>query len=73
VFSNFYNLKPRGIWKFEIPVTSDVGKAEVRGLYVPLKEIRGSEKQKEKVSAVSRALQLPMEVQRCMKKLASGF
>jgi hypothetical protein len=35
VFSNLYNFKPGGIWKFEIPVTSDVGKAELKGLYVP--------------------------------------
>ncbi len=38
VFSNVYNLKPNSIWKFEIPVTSDVGKAELKGLYVPAKE-----------------------------------
>jgi hypothetical protein len=38
VFSNFYNLKPRGIWKFEIPVTTDVGKAELKGLYIPEEE-----------------------------------
>jgi hypothetical protein len=35
VFSNVYNFKPGRIWKFEIPVTSDVGKAELKGLYVP--------------------------------------
>jgi hypothetical protein len=35
VFSNVYNFKPGGIWKFEIPVTSDVDKAELKGLYVP--------------------------------------
>jgi hypothetical protein len=40
VFSNFYNLKPRGIWKFEIPVTSDVGKAELKGLYIPAKDLK---------------------------------
>lgn len=40
VFSNFYQLKPRGIWKFEIPVTSDVGKAELKGLYVPANELK---------------------------------
>jgi hypothetical protein len=38
VFSNLYNFKPGHIWKFEIPVTSDVGKAEFKGLYVPAKE-----------------------------------
>jgi hypothetical protein len=38
VFSNLYNFKPGDIWKFEIPATSDVGKAELKGLYVPLKE-----------------------------------
>jgi hypothetical protein len=40
VFSNLYDFKPGGIWKFEISVTSDVGKAEFNGLYVPLKEIK---------------------------------
>jgi hypothetical protein len=35
VFSNVYNFKSGGIWKFEIPVTSDVGKAELKGVYVP--------------------------------------
>jgi hypothetical protein len=35
VFSNADNFKPGGIWKFEIPVTSDIGKAEFKGLYVP--------------------------------------
>ncbi len=39
VFSNLYDFKPGGIWKFEIPVTSDVGKAELKGLYVPKKEL----------------------------------
>jgi hypothetical protein len=34
VFSNVYDFKPGHIWKFEIPVTSDVGKAELKGLYV---------------------------------------
>jgi hypothetical protein len=34
VLSNVYNFKPGHIWKFEIPVTSDVGKAELKGLYV---------------------------------------
>jgi hypothetical protein len=40
VSNNVYDLKPGGIWKFEISVTSDVGKAEFNGLYVPLKEIK---------------------------------
>jgi hypothetical protein len=35
VFSNVNDFKPGTIWKFEIPVTSDVGKAEWKGLYVP--------------------------------------
>jgi hypothetical protein len=38
VFGNFYDLKPGGIWKFDIPVTSDVGKAKLKGLYVHLQE-----------------------------------
>jgi hypothetical protein len=40
VFGNFYNFKRGAIWKFEIPVTSDVGKAELKGLYVPKKELK---------------------------------
>lgn len=44
VFSNDYDFKPGGIWKFEIPVTSDVGKAELKGLYVPRKELGEIEK-----------------------------
>ena len=39
VFSSYYDLKPGRIWKFEVPVTSDVGKAELKGLYVPRKEL----------------------------------
>jgi hypothetical protein len=35
VFSNVYDFKPGDIWKFDIPVTSDVGKAEWKGLYIP--------------------------------------
>ena len=35
VFGNVYDFKPGRIWKFEIPVTSDVGRAELKGLYVP--------------------------------------
>jgi hypothetical protein len=38
VFSNVNDFKPGHIWKFEIPVTSDIGKAELKGLYVLLKE-----------------------------------
>lgn len=50
VSSNVYDFKPGGIWKFEISVTSDVGKAELKGLYVPSKEIktRGATKSKRK-------------------------
>ncbi len=44
VFDSFYDLKPGGIWKFEIPATSDVGKAELKGLYIPEKELREFEK-----------------------------
>jgi hypothetical protein len=40
VFTNVYDFKPGSIWKFEIPVTSDVGKVEFNGFYVPLKEIK---------------------------------
>lgn len=46
VFSNFADLKPGGIWKFEIPVTSDVGKAELKGLYVPSRELKELEEQR---------------------------
>ncbi len=38
VSSNHYDFKPGDIWKFQIPVTEDVGKAELKGLYVHLKE-----------------------------------
>ena len=50
VSNNVYDFKPSGIWKVEIPVTSDVGKAEFNGLYVPLKEIniRGQKSEREK-------------------------
>jgi len=34
-------FKPGGIWKFDIPVTSDVKKAELRGVYVPVQEFAG--------------------------------
>ncbi len=34
VSSNHYDFKPDGIWRFEIPVTEDVKKAEFKGLYV---------------------------------------
>jgi hypothetical protein len=40
VFSNVYDFKPGSIWKSEIPITSDVGKVEFNGFYVPLKEIK---------------------------------
>jgi hypothetical protein len=43
VSSNYYDFKPRGIWKFEIPVTSDVGKAELKGLYIPAKDSKNFE------------------------------
>jgi hypothetical protein len=43
VFSDFANLKPGGIWEFEIPVTSDVGKAELKGLYIPSRELKEPE------------------------------
>ncbi len=35
VSSKSYNLKPGSIWKFNIPVTEDVERAEFKGLYVP--------------------------------------
>ena len=59
VFSNVNHFKPGTIWKFEIPVTSDVGKAELKGLYAPAKEVRelrSSEKEKEKVSGIASLL-----------------
>jgi hypothetical protein len=40
VFSNVYDFKPGSIWKFEISVTSDVGKSEFNGLYVPMEELK---------------------------------
>jgi hypothetical protein len=40
VSSDLCDFKPDVIWKFEIPVTSDVAKAEFDGLYVPLKELK---------------------------------
>jgi hypothetical protein len=43
VFSHFANLKRGGLWKFEIPVTSDVGKAELKGLYIPSRELKEPE------------------------------
>ncbi len=49
VFTNFFDLKPDGTWRFEIPVTSDVGKAELKGLYIPSRELKElEEQQKEK-------------------------
>lgn len=44
VSSNVYDFKPGGIWRFEIPVTEDVEKAELKGLYIPEKEFRELEK-----------------------------
>jgi hypothetical protein len=44
VLSSVYDFKPGSIWKFEIPVTSDVGKAELKGLYIPKNELGKSEK-----------------------------
>ncbi len=38
VLSNYYDFKPGDIWKFEIPVTSDVSRARFNGFSVPLKE-----------------------------------
>lgn len=34
VFDTLYDFKPGAIWEFEIPATSDVGKAELKGIYV---------------------------------------
>jgi hypothetical protein len=51
VSSNTYNFRPNSIWKFNIPVTEDVKKAEFRGLYAPsieLKELENEQKTKEK-------------------------
>lgn len=36
----FYDFRPQKIWTFEIPVTSDVEKATLNGLYVPSKEVK---------------------------------
>jgi hypothetical protein len=44
VSSNRYNFKPGDIWKFQIPVTQDVTKAELKGPYIPKKELREVEK-----------------------------
>jgi hypothetical protein len=44
VFSNGYDFKPGRSWRFEIPVTEDVEKAELKGLYIPEKEFRELEK-----------------------------
>lgn len=46
VSSNLYDFKPGAIWKFEIPVTDDVEKAELKGLYIPAKELKKLEKQR---------------------------
>ncbi len=40
VFDNFYDLKPGGIWKFEIPATADVGNAKLKGLYLRANELK---------------------------------
>jgi hypothetical protein len=42
VASHIYDFKSDGIWKFEIPVTSDVAKAKFNGFYVPLRELKNS-------------------------------
>ncbi len=34
VLSNHYDFKPGDAWKFQIPVTEDVERAELKGLYV---------------------------------------
>jgi hypothetical protein len=39
VSSNLYDFEPRHTWKFEILVTGDVEKADLKGLYVPVKEL----------------------------------
>jgi len=44
VSQNTYNLKSGGIWKFEMPVTHDVGKARLKGLYcIPARELKSLE------------------------------
>jgi C4-type Zn-finger protein len=48
VFSNLYDFKPGGIWKFDIVVTDDVAKAVLKGLYVPSKEKELEEQRKGK-------------------------
>ncbi len=35
VSNNYYDFKPDGIWRFQIPVTEDVTGAELKGLNVP--------------------------------------
>lgn len=45
VFSNLYDFKPSGIWKFEILVSDDVEKASIKGLYGPSKELKEMEGQ----------------------------
>ena len=44
--TRFIGLKSGGIWSFEIPVTSDVEKAGLKGLYVPSKELKELEQQR---------------------------
>lgn len=36
----FYDFRPQKVWTFEIPVTSDVEKAKLNGLYVSSKEAK---------------------------------
>ena len=43
ISQNTYNLKPGGIWSFEILVTHDVEKAKLRGIYVHAKELKKAE------------------------------
>jgi len=44
VSQNTYDLKSGWIWNFEMPVTHDVGKARLKGLYyIPGKELKALE------------------------------
>jgi hypothetical protein len=40
ICQNTSNLKPGGVWNFELLVTHDVQKAKLRGIYVPAKELK---------------------------------
>jgi len=40
VSQNTYDLKPGEIWNFEMLVTHDVGKAKLKELYVPARELK---------------------------------